>query len=396
MRVVRTVAVLLAAAVLTSSCSGSAAPAPAPSRRATDLRAAEQQLLAERARAVRLHDRPLFLRTLDRQDPRLVRQQRRLFDNLVQLPLQRFRYRVAPAGHRVALVMQLAGYDAVPVRQPLSIRFGRVHGRLRILDEEPGARPRPWDLTRIHVARAPGVLGIFDRGMWPRAQDVVAAVEKGRRQVTAAVPFTWNDHVVVYGFTSRRVLTSFQDVPGGGSITHLGAMTFPVYSRPDGGRLAAMRFTVLPSSVRAGQPFLGRIIRHELTHVAVGNHDDGDPAWVSEGIAEYVGARPVPPAQRRIPRIAVQRAAAGVTSMPASRNFNGPDQEWNYALAWMACDYIAHTQGESTMWRLMTALHADGRGTADSRQDPVLRRVLGYDSHELARRAAARILAIYG
>lgn len=395
MRALRTATVLLAA-VLISSCTSSIAPTPSPSQRVADLRAGEQQLLDQRARAVRLHDRPLFLRTLDRHDNRLVRQQRRLFDNLVQLPLRRFRYQVAPAGHHVALVMQLAGYDAVPVRQPLTVRFGRVHGRLRILQEGPGARPRPWDLARIHVERAPGVLGIFDRGMWPQAREVVAAVEKGRRQVTAAVPFTWNDHVVVYGFTSRRVLSSFRDVPGGGSITHLGAMTFPVYSGPDGGRLAAMRFTVLPSSVQAGQPFLGRIIRHELTHVAVGSHDDGDPAWVSEGIAEYVGARPLPPSQRRIPRIAVQRAAEGVSSMPASRSFNGPDQEWNYALAWMACDYIAHTQGESTMWRLMTALHADGRGTPDSRQDPVLRQVLGYDSHELARRAAARILAIYG
>jgi hypothetical protein len=48
------------------------------------------------------------------------------------------------------------------------------------------------------------------------------------------------------------------------------------------------------------------------------------------------------------------------------------------------------------MWQLMTALHAHGKGTPDSRQDAVLRRVLGYDSHALARRAAARILSIYG
>ncbi|HET8560954.1 MAG TPA: hypothetical protein VFL69_10580 [Marmoricola sp.] len=395
MRPARAVALLLAAALL-SSCSSSAAPAPTSHRRLADLRTSEQQLLDERTRAVRIHDEQLFLRGVDRGDHRLVREQRRLFDNLARLPLERFRYRLAPHADRVVLTMQLAGYDAVPVRQPLSVRFGRVQGRLRIVDAGPGPWPRPWDLTRIHVQRAPGVLGIFDRGMWPDAREIVDAVEKGRRQVTAAVPFSWDDRVVVYSFTGRRVLNAFEDVPGGGSITHLGAMTFPVYSSPYGGRLAAMRFTVLPSSVHAGQPFLGRIIRHELTHVAVGNHDDGDPVWVSEGIAEYVGARPVPPAQRRIPRVAVQRAAAGVSSMPASRTFNGADQEWNYALAWMACDYIAASQGESTLWRLMTALHANGKGTPDDRQDPVLRRVLGYDSHELARRAAARITAIYG
>ena len=50
----------------------------------------------------------------------------------------------------------------------------------------------------------------------------------------------------------------------------------------------------MPSSVRAGEAFLGRITRHELSHIAIGVRDDGAPAWVSEGIAEYLGAREVP------------------------------------------------------------------------------------------------------
>ncbi|HET8604609.1 MAG TPA: hypothetical protein VFM09_11820 [Marmoricola sp.] len=401
MRHARATAVVLVAVLLLAvlgACSSGSTSAPSLRQRAaaarTAVRAAEQRLLAERARAVRDHDLPGFLRAVDPGDHRLVRRERRLFGNLAQLPLRRFGYRLV--GHRVRQVMQLAGYDAVPVRQPVATRFGRVHGRLRVVADGPGPRPRPWDLTRIHVERGRGVLGIFDGAMWPQARVVVDAVQAARRQVTAAVPFTWDDHVVVYSFATPRVLSAFRDVPGGGSITHLGAMTFPVYSDPGGGRLASMRFVVLPSSVQAGQPFLGRIVRHELTHVAVGDHDDGDPVWISEGIAEYVGARPVPPAQRRIPRIAVELARQGVSAMPASADFNGAEQEWNYALAWMACDYIAATQGESTLWRLMEALHAHGKGTRDSRQDPVLRRVLGYDSHELARRAAARILSIYG
>jgi hypothetical protein len=62
----------------------------------------------------------------------------------------------------------------------------------------------------------------------------------------------------------------------------------------------------------------------------------------------------------------------------------------------MACDYIASSQGEARLWELMDALHNGGAGTRDDAQDAVLRRVLGFDSHELARRAAARIRAIYG
>lgn len=391
----RWLALLLSAALLVS-CSTTPHSSPAPHQRERELRHAEQHVLDRRARAVRSHDLTLFLHTLDRSDHRLVRQQRRWFANVAQLPLERFRYRLTADGRHVRSVMQLRGFDAWPVRRTVPIRLGRVDGRMAVLAARPGPHPRPWDLTRIHVARAPGVLGIFDRTMWPHAREVLAAVAAGRRQVSASVPFSWNDHVVVYCVADQRVLDAFDDVPGGGSITHLGAMTFPVYTGNGGGRLAAMRFTVLPSSVRAGQPFLGRIIRHELTHVAVGNRDDGDPVWVSEGIAEYVGARAIAPDQRRIPRVAVERARDGVSAMPASRDFNGPDQEWNYALAWMACDYIAAHQGEARMWQLMTALHAHGKGTPDSRQDAVLRRVLGYDSHELARRAAARILSIYG
>jgi hypothetical protein len=62
----------------------------------------------------------------------------------------------------------------------------------------------------------------------------------------------------------------------------------------------------------------------------------------------------------------------------------------------MACDYIATTQGETRLWELMDALHDGGAGTTDADQDAVLVRVIGLDSHQLARRAAARILRIYG
>ena len=76
--------------------------------------------------------------------------------------------------------------------------------------------------------------------------------------------------------------------------------------------------------------------------------------------------------------------------------FNDSDQEWHYALSWMACDYIVATYGESRIWELVDAMHNGGEGTSDQDQDRVLEQVLGYDSHELARRAAARIRNIYG
>jgi hypothetical protein len=173
-------------------------------------------------------------------------------------------------------------------------------------------------------------------------------------------------------------------------------MTFPMYAVPGQPAVAGTRFTLLPSSLLAGRAFLTRIVRHELTHVALGDRDDGVPVWFAEGIAEYMGARDIPQDQRRIATVALTRARARVDALPASRGFNGRDQAWHYALSWMACDYIAATQGESRLWELMDALHAGGHGTPDADQDTVLQSVLGIDGAQLARRAAARILRTYG
>jgi hypothetical protein len=383
------------------------------------LRTQEQQLLDERAKAVRDRDVDLFLRGISG-DAAFVARQRREFANLVQLPLATYSFRVLdsswpaqladPAWGRKAQLprveesYQLRDFDTGPVRQVTGFAFAYRAGDLKIVADRtragaefPGYEATPWDVAAIQVHEADGVLGVFDRSTDPDATMLLDVVHDGIRDVQAAVPFAWPGHVVVFAFGNKRVLDSFAGVPGG-NIRHLGALTFPVYGddsapRPDP---VGMRLTLLPSSVRAGQPFLGRIVRHELTHVAVGERDDGAPVWFAEGLAEYVGARPLPRDQRRIASVALARARGTVTGMPSSATFNGPDQDWHYALSWMACDYIAASQGEARLWELMDALHNGGAGTRADAQDEVLRQVLGYDSHELARRAAARIRAIYG
>jgi hypothetical protein len=378
----------------------------------------EQQLLDQRARAIRAGDLEAFLATLDRTDDRLVARQRRYFANLRQLPLQELAYTVLksdwPTGLRapgwgadvsvpqVRVATQLRGFDTVPVQRVTGFAFARRAGHVVIISELtgagkqfPGSNPSPWDLVRIHVRSDLDTLQLYDDTTWGRAATVAGALRSGVTDVRDAVPYPWDGRAVVYVFGRRAVLNSFDGVPGG-NITHLGAMTFPMYAVPGQPAVAGIRFTLLPSSLRAGPVFLGRIIRHELTHVALADRDDGVPVWFAEGIAEYVGARDIPQAQRRIATVALVRARRGVDQLPASRGFNGDDQAWHYALSWMACDYIAATRGESTLWRLMEALHAAGDGTSDDQQDAVLQTVLGLDGAELARHAATRILRIYG
>lgn len=386
---------------------------------AAQARAQEQRILNARARAVRDRDVDAFLRRVDHRNAGLMARQRRYFDNLVQLPLARLSWRVSDQQWegidplprwgrnvhvpRVRLTTQLEGYDAVPVERTVGFVFSFRNGRATIVSDraDTGRRlfqgkPAPWDLTAITVRSAPGVLGIFDSSTRDSAPSVLAAVRGGIGDIGRALPFSWSGRVVVYSVASPRVLASFTDVPGG-TLDDLGALTFPTPARTGRPQVASTRMLVMPSSVAAGDKFLERITRHELSHVAIGVRDDGAPTWVSEGIAEYLGSRDVPERDRIIATAALSRArSVTVAGLPASRTFNGPDQEWNYALAWMACDHIAATAGESRLWEVVDAMHNGGQGTGDAQQDRVLMQVLGYDSHELARRAAARLRSIFG
>jgi hypothetical protein len=410
------VLVLLGGALL-GGCS-SDDDASALGGRGTVSVADQQQLLDQRAAAIRDGDLEQFLTSLDTGDQELVARQRRYFANLQELPLETLDYTVLksewPAGLRapswgakvalpqVRVSLQLGGFDAVPVQRVTGFAFARKAGRAVIVsdltgagEQFPGSNPAPWDLVRIHVRGDLDTLQLYDDVTWPRAGAVGAALRSGLAEVRSGIPFAWDGRAVVYVFSRPAVLNSFEGVPGG-NIKHLGAMTFPMYAVPGQPAVAGTRFTLLPSSLRAGPAFLGRIIRHELTHVALGDHDDGAPVWFAEGIAEYMGAREIPQDQRRIATVALVKARQGVHRLPPSRGFNGDDQAWHYALSWMACDYIAATRGETRLWQLMDALHAGGEGTTDDQQDAVLQTVLGLDSGQLARRAATRILRIYG
>lgn len=304
---------------------------------------------------------------------------------------------------RVTLRTRLRGFDSQVVERTVGFVLVVRGDRVVIVGDRDadGAKllegsPAPWDLVRVHVQQGDGVLGIFDDAMLGSAPQVMAALEQGVREVDDVVPFDWPRSVVAYVVDDRAVLDTFTDVPGG-SVDLLGALTFPVHATPDLTEQAGSRMLLLPTSVAAGQPFLGRIVRHELSHVAVAERDDGAPTWFSEGLAEYVGARSVPSALRRIPTAALSRAREPVSAMPASRTFNGSDQDWHYALSWMAVDALVAEQGEEVLWRLLDAF---GRGAdpdeADRRGADVLRQVTGLSERRLARLATRRITSLYG
>ena len=62
----------------------------------------------------------------------------------------------------------------------------------------------PWDITAITVREEPGVLGIFDHATRGSARTVTSTVRHGMAQLDRALPFSWDDHVVVYSDILRQ------------------------------------------------------------------------------------------------------------------------------------------------------------------------------------------------
>lgn len=377
----------------------------------------EQHVLDVRARAIKEHDLSLFMSTVARGDHAFVLRQRRYFANLIQFPLEKLTFTVtsrswsaglvadrfhAAARPRIEQVVELDGFDAHPETSVTGLVLAKRNGQFKVVADRtrgggffPGYAPQPWDVAAIHVVRRGDVLGVFDQATAGEADRLLTVVTGAVVDDQSALPFAWPGDVIVYAFKEPALLATFRHVPGG-NIADLGALSFPVYANTSGTRIAGMRFIVLPGSLGADDDSLARLVRHELTHVALGPRDDGAPTWFIEGIAEYLASRPLAREGLRIASVAVQRASGPVTSMPVSSTFNGPDQDWHYALSWMACSYIASKDGESRLWDLMDAFHDAHGGTPDSRQDAVLRATIGMDSHALAAHAAARIRSIFG
>lgn len=375
---------------------------------------AEEQvdaLLRRRAVAVRSGQLTAFLDDVDDTEARFVRQQRTYFGNLRELPLAKFSYHVHPGSVEVnndevqavvGLELRLRSYDRLPVVSSNFFTFRtRDDGTLalagardRAFERDHEVQLQPWDLLDIEVIEADGVLGVFDQESVDAAYQIMPAVQEAMAHVDIEVPLPWNHRVVVYALTDIRVMAGLSGLPGGDPDA-LDGVSFAVQAVPGSPRIASTRFMLHPRMIFRTGPVRERLIRHELTHVALGTRDDRVPKWLSEGMAEYVSVQPLSMHEWEIARPAVRMARRGLEALPADRTFNGPLSGANYGIAWFACQYVARVFGEDSLWRLFDAMRARG-GTSEREQDAVLRKELGLDSHELASLAGQEILATFG
>lgn len=392
-------AVLVLTALGTAGCRGSSAD-PEPRRaHPIDVVRSLGAALDARAASVRL-GRPAAFDRLLGGGPAFRAAQRTWFANLAQLPVQRLDYRADASTLvrrgsaywvTVEESLRLRGYDPAPVVRADRWRFRadpRHPGRLLLTSVRAArweARHRtdaqPWDLGAVTVREGDGVLGVFDRGTVAHAPAVLASVAEGVAAVSRAVPYAWSRAVVVYVLSSPAFLDGLPAVPGH-DPEDLDAVAFPVGH--------GTRFLLNPRMLDRPRLERDRLVRHELTHVALGRRDDHVPVWLAEGVAEWVSVRPVPPRDRRIAAAAVRAAAAGVDDLPADDAFNAAGAAAHYGVAWWAVESLARTSGPEAPWRLLDAMGDPGADRA-----AVLADRCGCDTGELAHRAARLILDRY-
>ena len=361
--------------------------------------------LARRADAVREEDRSAFLAGVHAGDAAFARLQATYFDNLAAMPVAELDYELDRTSlvregrdywAEVDVTLRLEGYDAAPVvtRDRYLFSAGRG-GRLLLAsttdpdwERKTDVEAQPWETGPVTVVASSSVLGIFDEGSAGQADAVVADVQGGVSAVRSQVPYEWDGRVVVYALSDPAFLAGLDGLPGDDPLA-IDAVTFPVLAGPGSAEVASTRFILNPRMVSSPGPSRQRLIRHELTHVALGDRQTGVPTWFSEGLAEYVSVQPLAPADRAISGATLEAAEDGLTGLPADDEFNGSASETNYGIAWWACEYLAETYDESTLWVLLDEMAGpDGA-------DGVLERVLEIDEAQLARKAGRLMLDTY-
>lgn len=366
--------------------------------------------LAERAEALRSRDEATYAAGIADDGVGFATSQQVYYANLAQLPLADLDYAfdrrsMVRTGDdywvTVEVRMKLDGFDAVPVVTEDRYRFtpGSREGTFLLAsvtnpawERSRDVRDEPWDSGAVVVRQGPGVLGIFDATSAPYADELLPTVSQGIADVASRIPYDWSRSVVLYALSDTGYLGGIPDLPGG-DPERLDGAAFPVFSRRAGDEVASTRFVLHPRLLTRPGSERERLVRHELTHVALGERDDEVPVWLSEGLAEYVSVQALPAGDRRVSEAAVEQAVAGVRELPADDVFNGDQSRANYGLAWWLCEYLADTYGQPVLWHLLDALAPEAGAPVDAAT--AVQDLTGLTTRQLARKSAKLLLRTY-
>ncbi|MER5887719.1 hypothetical protein ABT160_28215 [Streptomyces sp. NPDC001941] len=387
----RTAAGTLAAMLL--ALSGCAAPGTAD-----DGRAEIQTVLDRRAAAVLAHDSAAYLAEADPATRGLRERELRDFDNLADLPLGSWAYRLtgvrrdgARASADAELSYRIKGYDTGPVSTTRRLTLVERSGRWYVSGDRPadGAAQQLWQQGDIEVVRGERslVLGVGQPSA--RLRGIADVADAAVPAVSAAWPGSWAGRVVVLVPASLDAMGALLGAEPAGYRGIAAVTTGETGGAPDA---PADRVIVNPEAYGMLGDFGQRIVlTHETAHVATRTATSpSTPMWLSEGFADWAayrdtgrGAGQAAPELRR-----AVRDGRGPAELPTDHDFAfGGDADAlarAYEGGWLACELIADEWGEEKLTAFYRAVGA--HPSRDGAVEKALADVLGTTPPEFTER----------
>lgn len=377
---------LLAGLLFVSAC---AAPddGAAPDSTARGIRAT----LDRRAAAVLEHDTDAYLAAIDPRATGLRTAQRRELDNLADVPLSSWTYRLTDvtgqgtdrATADIQLRYRIKGYDAAPVTadRVLDLRRDSADDRWYIVGDRAGkdSGRQLWQQGDVQVVDGKHSLVLGVGRTEQELRRFARAADRAVPAVSDAWPERWAGRVVVL---VPHTMEDMADLLGSPAANYRGiaAVTTAQTGGPD--RAPADRVIVNPQAYGMLGTFGQRIVlTHEITHVATRTRTSAaTPTWLSEGFADWAAYR----AEDRTAAQAAPELAGAVlrgdlpAELPTGEDFGFAGDPARlaraYEGAWLACELIADHWGEKKLFAFYRAVggHSGRDGAVEQAMHKVL------------------------
>ncbi|MCX4786188.1 MULTISPECIES: hypothetical protein [unclassified Streptomyces] len=388
----RAAGVLLAGLLLVSGCAAPDDDAvPASTTRGV------RATLERRAAAVPAHDTDAYLAVVDPRATGLRTAQRRELDNLADVPLSSWTYRLTDvtaqgtdrATADVQLRYAIKGYDAAPVSvdRVLDLRRYRADGRWYLIGDRAGkdGAGQLWQQGDVRVVRGEHSLVLGVGRTQQELRGIARAADRAVPAVSGAWPERWAGRVLVL------VPRTVEDMAGllGSPAANYRGMAAVTTGRTGGlDRAPADRVIVNPQAYDVLSTLGQRIVlTHEIAHVATrARTSAATPTWLSEGFADWAAYRAEDrTAARAAPELADTVAHGELPAgLPTDEDFGFAGDSARLAKAyeggWMACELIADHWGEKKLFAFYRAV--GGYSGRDGAVEQALQEVLGTTPQE--------------
>lgn len=358
--------------------------------------AAVRDLLDRRAAALTERDRAAFLATVDPAATAFRAGQAKLFDNLEQVPLATWTYRLDPNTEEpltepalaryhapvwapnVTLRYALRGFDPVPTERPQYFTFVRRGDRWYVgADDDFAERGHRtwrglWDFGPVVAYEGESSLVLAHPDSADRLRTFGDAVDEAVPHVSGVWGTGWTGRVVVLIPGSQEEMS--QVIGERFALAHIAAVATADFTDVQTHAVRGQRVVINPSNLdRLGPAGRRIVLRHEITHLATrATTGPAAPIWLVEGFADYVGYLgtdvPIDVAAQEL-RQDVEHGDVP-TALPEEADFNGdnPRLAQAYEQAWLACRLLGQRIGQDGLvrfYRMVGTATGDGHEAVD-------------------------------